>query len=254
MMKRGNGEAEKRGRGEIDEAGKGRKVENRLSDSLIHRFSVSVSPGICAYICIGLFLLFAQPALAGTAAGQWCKVRWVDDGDTIVLVDGRKVRYIGINAPEVDHPKYNQKAEPFGDDALQFNKSLVLRKQVRLEFDKEKFDQYDRLLAYVFLPNGTFVNLELIRSGYAYYLARKPNDRYDRQLLKAQREAMTAGRGMWRHWQETGEDYIGNRRSRRFHLKQCPFGQKISRKNRVYFAKRWDAFWAGYSPAKRCRP
>jgi len=195
-----------------------------------------------------------QPAWAETGAGQWIKVRWVDDGDSIVLVDGRKVRYIGINAPEIDHPKYDQKAEPFGYEASQFNKSLVFRKQIRLEFDREKFDQYGRLLAYVFLSNGTFVNLELIRSGFAFYLPRKPNDRYDRQLLKAQREAMIASKGMWRHWQEPGEGYIGNRRSKRFHLKQCPFGQKISRKNRVYFSKRWDAFWAGYAPAKRCRP
>ena len=78
--------------------------------------------------------------------------------------------------------------------------------------------------------------------GCAFYLARKPNNRYDKQLLKAQREAMTAEKGMWRHWQEAGEGYIGNRRSRRFHLKRCPFGQKISRKNRVYFSKRWDEY------------
>jgi micrococcal nuclease len=242
-MKWRNGEAEKR-----------RSVGNRLSDSPILRFPASYCPAILTYIFIGLFLLLAQPAWADTGAGQWLKVRWVDDGDTIVLVDGRRVRYIGMNAPEIDHPKYDRKAEPFGYEALRFNKSLVFRKQIRLELDQEKFDRYDRLLAYVFLSNGIFVNLELIRSGCAFYLARKPNDRYDKQLLKAQREAMTAEKGMWRHWQEAGEGYIGNRRSRRFHLKQCPFGQKISRKNRVYFSKRWDAFWAGYAPAKRCRP
>jgi len=243
-MKRRNGESEM-----------GRKVGNRLSVSPILRFAASFGLGVCIYIFIGLLLLIATlPAWADTGAGQWLKVRWVDDGDTIVLVDGRRVRYIGLNAPEIDHAQYNRKAEPFGYEALRFNKSLVFRKEIRLELDKEKFDQYDRLLAYVFLSNGTFVNLELIRSGYASYLARRPNDRYDRQLLKAQREAMTADKGMWRHWQEAGEGYIVNRRSKRFHLKRCPFGKKISRKNRVYFSKRWDAFWAGYAPAKRCRP
>lgn len=253
-MKRGNGEAEKLMKRRNGETEKRRNLGNRLSVSPFLRFAASHCPGICTYILIGLFLLFAQTVWADTGAGQWIKVRWIDDGDTMVLVDGRRVRYIGINAPEIDHPKYDQKAEPFGYEALQFNKSLVFRKQIRLEFDKEKLDQYDRLLAYVFLPNGIFVNLELIRNGYAFYLARKPNDRYDRQFLNAQREAMRAGKGMWRHWQEAGEGYIGNRRSKRFHLNRCPFGQKISRKNRVYFSKRWDAFWAGYAPAKRCRP
>jgi len=243
QMKRRNGET-----------GKGRRAENRISDSPILRFIASFGLGSRKYICLVLFMCAMQPAWADTGAGQWIKVRWVDDGDTIVLVDGRRVRYIGINAPEIDHAQYDQKAEPFGYEALRFNKSLVFRKQIRLELDKEKFDQYDRLLAYVFLPNGTFVNLALVQSGYAFYLSRKPNDRYDKQFLKAQREAMKAEKEIWRHWQEVGESYLGNRRSKRFHLKTCPFAQKISRKNRIYFSKRWDAFWAGYAPAKRCRP
>ena len=187
-------------------------------------------------------------------AEQWIKVRWVDDGDTIVLVDGRRIRYIGINAPEIAHQEYHQTAEPLGYDALRHNKILVHKKRVRLEFGKEKLDRYDRVLAYVFLPDGRFVNLEMLRKGYAFCLFREPNDSYNALFLKAQREAMKAGRGIWNSWEETGQRYIGNRRSRRFHLKTCLFGRKISSKNRVYFSSRWDAFWAGYAPAKRCRP
>ncbi|MBW2406005.1 MAG: thermonuclease family protein [Deltaproteobacteria bacterium] len=83
-------------------------------------------------------------------------MKWVHDGDTIVLTDGRYVRYIGINAPEIAHD--NHKAEAFGYEAKNYNKSLVRSKTVRLEFDKEKYDRHGRLLAYVFLLNGTFIN------------------------------------------------------------------------------------------------
>jgi micrococcal nuclease len=85
-------------------------------------------------------------------AEEWFYVRWVNDGDTIVLKDGRRVRYIGINSPEVSHD--GRKTDPYADSAKNYNKRLVFAKQVRLEFDKEKKDHYGRLLAYVYLKGG----------------------------------------------------------------------------------------------------
>ena len=178
-------------------------------------------------------------------------VRWVNDGDTIVMIDGRHVRYIGINAPEIRHGE--QEAEPNGYEAKHFNTKLVLSRKVRLEFDKERTDQYGRLLAYVFLEDNTLVNQVMIENGYAYCLPRKPNDRYDRIFLKAQRQAMSTRIGIWHHWQEESIRYIGNRKSRRFHLETCPFGVKISKKNRVFFSGKWEAFWAGFAPCKKCQ-
>ena len=110
LMKRRNGEGEKLMKRRNGEAQKRSRVGNRFPDSPIHRFSAAYRPGIRTYIFIGLFLLLAQPAWTDTGAGQWIKVRWVDDGDTIVLSKGEIVRYIGINAPEIEHE--NQKAEP----------------------------------------------------------------------------------------------------------------------------------------------
>jgi len=178
-------------------------------------------------------------------------VRWVDDGDTIVLIDGRHVRYIGINAPEIRHG--GRKAEPNGYEAKRFNKNLVLSRKVRLEFGKERTDQYGRLLAYVFLEDNTLVNQEMIENGYAYCLSRKPNDRYDEIFLKAQRRAMSARIGIWCQWQEESCRYVGNRKSRRFHLETCPFGVKISKKNKVFFSGKREAFWAGFAPCKKCQ-
>jgi micrococcal nuclease len=106
---------------------------------------------------IGLLFIQSQRP---SAADTWLRVNWVIDGDTVVLSNGQKVRYIGINAPELAHDGH--KAEPYGDEAKRFNASLVDRKKVRLEFDKERNDRYERLLAYVFLKDGTFVNAEIL--------------------------------------------------------------------------------------------
>jgi micrococcal nuclease len=200
-----------------------------------------------------LILIFASvPAASGER--QFAKVKWVDDGDTILLVDGRRVRYIGINAPETENLKYGSRGEPFGYEALRYNLFLVKDQRIVLEFDREKTDQYGRTLAYVHLPGGPFVNLQMVEEGLAYFVFRKPNNRYDPAFLEAQRKAMKAGRGIWSNWRKSDQKWIGNRRSRRFHDPDCPFGQQVSRRNRVDFDTRWEAFWMGYAPAKRCGP
>ena len=192
-------------------------------------------------------LLFSQTALVQ----EWNKIKWVNDGDTIVLSDGRHVRYIGINAPEIAHD--NHKAEPFGYAAKKYNQAIVQSKKVRLEFDKETHDRYGRLLAYIYLLDGTFINKKMIEKGYAYLLPRKPNVKYEKMLLQAQKDAMSAKQGMWRNWNDKeGEEYLGSERSKRFHLKTCPYGKSIEKRNRIFFTRKWDAFWSGFAPCKRC--
>lgn len=197
-------------------------------------------------------LLFFQAQQACSVADTGNQVKWVIDGDTVVLNDGRKVRYIGINAPEIAHNDH--KAEPFGDPAKQFNASLVYRKKIRLEFDKEHTDRYKRLLAYVFLEDGTFVNAKILSGGYAYLLPHRPNKKHNDILLQSQREAMSARRGIWQNWSERKKAYVGNKRSFRFHLATCSSAKQIKPRNRIIFKKKWDAYWEGYAPAKRCMP
>lgn len=201
-----------------------------------------------SYLIFFLLVLSCGQALAESE--KWYKVKWVDDGDTIVLMDGRHVRYIGINSPEIEHK--DQKAQPHGYEANKFNKTMVLSKKVRLELDTQKYDRYGRLLAYVFLSNGTFVNAKMIEEGFAHCLYVKPNTKYHKKLLQFQRNAMSAEKGIWHNWKEKDEKYVGNRRSRRFHLETCPYGIKIGKRNRVSFSSRWDAFWEGFSPCKKC--
>jgi len=183
-------------------------------------------------------------------ADTWYQVRWVDDGDSIVLQDGRHVRYIGINAPEIQHA--DQKAEPFGNEAKSINTKLVFQKNVRLEYDREKRDPYGRTLAYVYLRNGLFANTEMIAQGAAYFLFLRPNTKHTLLFVKNQHAAMLAGKGFWQNWKESNAEYIANKRSMRFHLSTCPFAGKIKSAHKVRFSRKWDAFWAGYAPAKRC--
>jgi micrococcal nuclease len=199
-----------------------------------------------------LYLILVSILLIGAAPAknQWIRVRWVSDGDTIVLADGRHVRYIGINAPEIAHD--NSKAEAFGYTAKKYNRQLVGLKKVRLEFDKEMHDRYGRLLAYVFLSDGTFVNKKMIEQGYAYVLPRMPNVKYEGILLQAQRDAMSKKKGLWQHWEEKEGVYVGSKSSRRFHLKTCPYGKRIKKRNRIIFKRKWDAFWSGFAPGKKC--
>ena len=125
-------------------------------------------------------------------AQEWFQVSHVDDGDTIVLTDGRRIRYIGINTPEIGH--MGRKSEPFARKAKAFNRYLVTGRRIRLVFDREKKDRYGRHLAYLFLEDGTFVNKKIVAAGYAHVLYRHPNDRYADVLLKAQRKAMESSK------------------------------------------------------------
>jgi micrococcal nuclease len=116
------------------------------------------------------------------------KVARVIDGDTIELVDGRRVRYIGINTPERDQPYYTEASEA--------NRQMVGGIRVGLETDQDSVDQYGRTLAYVW-ANGQMVNLEMVQRGYANIFTVPPNVKYEAEFLAAERGAREAGRGLW---------------------------------------------------------
>jgi len=142
------------------------------------------------------------PACTITASEQsppHVQVVTVTDGDTIwvcCLNDQReKVRYIGIDAPETQHPIKG--VQEYGHEAKAANRKLVDGKTVRLEFDVGRRDKYGRLLAYVYLEDGTFVNAWLVEQGYAQVMTVPPNVKYQGLFLKLQREARDSKRGLW---------------------------------------------------------
>jgi micrococcal nuclease len=123
------------------------------------------------------------------------RVERIVDGDTLVLAGGVRVRLIGVDAPEAawdDRP-----AEPRADEATAFVRDFIEGRDVRLEYDRERLDDYGRTLAYVFVEDR-FLNEELIRAGLARAMTRFPY-RSDRQRLfvAAEREAREHKRGIW---------------------------------------------------------
>ena len=135
----------------------------------------------------------AEYQLSNSEYASW--VKKVIDGDTVELTNGERVRYIGINTPEIAH--YGKAAEYYGKEAKEFNKRLVLGKNIRLEFDEERYDKYSRTLAYVYLEDGTFVNAELVKLGYAKTMPIKPNTRYAELFKQMQNEAKIKRKGVW---------------------------------------------------------
>ncbi len=198
-----------------------------------------------------LLVAFLSTVCLSLTPISYHKVKFINDGDTITLDSGDRVRYLGIDAPEVDHG--GGKSEFMAEAARDFNSGLVNKARVRLEFDHEKRDRHGRFLAYVFLQNGEMINALLVRKGLAHVMSKRPNFKYRKILLHCQRKAMQDKTGIWSRPLRSGEGfYLGNRYSYRFHRPDCPFGRKIYEKNLVRFKSFFDAFWAGYSPCKRC--
>jgi micrococcal nuclease len=119
----------------------------------------------------------------------------ITDGDTIRVDRGygsEPVRYIGINTPEV--------GDPGGSEATAENTRLVEGMQVVLERDVSETDQFDRLLRYVWIDTGsgwTFVNVELVRRGFAQAATYPPDVRYTDSFIAAERGARSEGVGFW---------------------------------------------------------
>ena len=117
----------------------------------------------------------------------------ITDGDTIRLAGIGPTRLIGVDTPEVHGAD-----ECYGREASDFAKRVVPPgTRVRYELGVEPRDRYDRALAYVWLPDGRFLNLMLVREGYAQVLTIPPNVDYADRFVAAQRKARRADRGLW---------------------------------------------------------
>jgi len=142
-------------------------------------------------IWLSAIIFFLCLLIGCSAPPETAKVTQVIDGDTITIEGGYRVRYIGIDTPEV-HPV----PEAHGLEAWQVNRQLVEGKEVRLEPDVSETDKYGRLLRYVYVDD-VFVNAELVRLGLAEAKAYPPDVKYQEYLENLELEAREAGRGMW---------------------------------------------------------
>jgi micrococcal nuclease len=152
------------------------------------------------------FLIVFLLLIAGCATGERSAeffVSKVIDGDTIQLSNGKSVRYIGIDTPELRRKSggiWIYEPEEYALEAKEANRKLVEGRKVTLEFDLVKTDKYGRWLAYVFI-NGKMINEELLGSGYAMLYTYPPNLKYTDRLVAAQKKAREEKKGFWKSYQ-----------------------------------------------------
>lgn len=143
--------------------------------------------------------------LVAVAVWAWMRRRGADapitaavirvvDGDTIELAGLGMVRYIGIDTPELHHPR--KPVQRMAEEAMRANARLVAGRRVAIVFDRERRDVHGRLLAYVY-AQGVFVNAEIMRLGLARPLTIAPNTRHRALFARLFREARARHLGLW---------------------------------------------------------
>jgi micrococcal nuclease len=215
-------------------------------------------------ILIGLQLLQHQTGLITRQHQPLYPVERVVDGDTIVVKSIGKVRYIGINTPEIHHP--TKGVEYFGQEAYAANQRLVAGKQVRLEYDVQTKDKYGRTLAYVY-AGSTFINAKLLEDGYAQVMTIPPNVKHADYFRTLQHQAKTEGRGLWGNRTESVKRttatnnqanspivYWANIKSKKFHRPDCQWARQIRPDNLRKSNNHQQLIKDGYQPCKACRP
>jgi micrococcal nuclease len=152
-------------------------------------------------------LLFAILVATPCYGIDYFMVSRVVDGDTVILNDNSRVRFIGVDTPE-HHPSSKlqkdakrskqdvETIKALGKRATAFTKQLVEGKKVRIEYGQERKDRYGRTLGYLYLQDDTFVNLEIIKQGYGVAYTKYPF-KYMDEFMAAEKAAREAKRGLW---------------------------------------------------------
>ena len=160
------------------------------------------------FICQAICLAFLSPLLGSQAystpllscdlgsADETVEVTHVIDGDTVILKDGRHIRLIGINTPEIG--RNGKASEPGADAARKHLLSLLHEdRQIFLKFDTQQIDRYKRTLAHLFLPDGKNIQAYLLAEGLATPLTIPPNLEYLDCYLHHSNQAIASQRGLW---------------------------------------------------------
>lgn len=148
-----------------------------------------------ALFVFALLLLTGLGAQVTGAETEVAVVRWALDGDSLLLEDGRQVRLLGVNAPEIG--KDGQPDQPLSRAARERSNRLTRGQSVRLQYDQERFDRYGRTLAYVTLPDGRDLEKILLGEGLAWFVAIPPNVSRLEPYRAAEVQARAARRGIW---------------------------------------------------------
>ncbi len=136
----------------------------------------------------------------GIQKNTYYQVTKVVDGDTFWIdnlqPEGLKIRFIGIDAPE-SRNAFKKKKQFYGKESKEFLTALLKDQKVRLEFDVDSLDPFNRTLAYVYLENGEMVNELIVKSGNGILMTVTPNVKYEELFVKAQKYARENKLGLW---------------------------------------------------------
>jgi|SRR5690554_204432 len=150
------------------------------------------------FLFLAFFLAGAYPAFGdckATRLDESVRGAQVLDGDTLRLPSGRKLRLIGVNAPELN---VSQGAEPLASEARRFVLRFVAQADVlQLQYGAEKEDRYGRLLAHVFDGSGKSLEQALLEQGLAFQITVGRNDALQECLRSAEQSARQKQLGVW---------------------------------------------------------
>lgn len=161
---------------------------------------LSISLFIFLIIIAGLIFTLTQNK-RNFPTPPFAKVIQVIDGDTFKINTGEKVRLVGIDTPELHHPK--KPVQCFGREAMLKTKELVEGKVIRLEKDISEKDRYGRLLRFVYIPMLSptpeiFINAYLVQEGYARVATFPPDVSKSDTFVQLAREAFINNKGLWK--------------------------------------------------------
>lgn len=149
---------------------------------------------ISTMLMVAWLAFSSVPARAGADPETYFRVVRVVDGDTCVLDQIGKVRLIGVDTPETVDPR--KPVQFYGKEASAFLRKLIDGKKVRIEYDQQRKDKYNRTLGYLYLPDGTFINSMLIEKGYAHAYTRFAF-KYLAEFRAKERKARMDQVGLW---------------------------------------------------------
>ena len=175
-------------------------------------------------------------------------------GDTVQLKGGKILKYIGVEAYRLESKV--DLARDYAQKALNFNAALVNAKKITVEWDNRIRDDQNRLLGYVFLEDGRFVNQELLAAGQAKSRVVAPNRRYAALLRAAEDAAKKEKRGLWLKEPKSpygDKRFIGEKSTKIYYLPRSPELERIPEAQLIYFNSRVDAVAAGFHSCHECR-
>jgi endonuclease YncB( thermonuclease family) len=152
------------------------------------------------FLCLALLLPLAaraEPACTVKQPDEFATISYVHDGDTVHLQDGRKIRLIGINTPEL--ARDNRPEQAYAMEARQSLQTVISRhgNRVGLVYGAERHDRYGRLLAHLFTPDGENIQAGLLSEGMAVAINHPPNTRYSGCYTEQEQAARCRHAGVW---------------------------------------------------------